>query len=479
MRSSRLASFPALVVLSALAATATPTPTSTTTRHAPRPRRRTSPITDYLFSGYHPSFSSNLSSIVAYTPPSPWFDAASTTTLPSLFPSCQHSEWCDTPYTDTLAVQAALHAAQHPADCAAARMLVVTAEWTSGFGSTLAIHAYTLALALSDNRVLVRAPDAGVPFSPRSLCACDRIGHACDGSISSLDCLFIPLSHCTPPADWRSTAPRWTLGSSARIVQAPSMSEVDAISQCEATVQARPPSPLARYADRPPSWWHAQLLAYITRPRPATLTDIVAPAMASTFWRHGGLPPRPLVAVFVRGGDKASEATLVGPAAALAAATPIAAKLNASHLYVSSDDAALIDGVADAVQGEASSPSFPNLYWIDSQRPLGGAQFTEMMSWANTWRMERVVRLAVADLYITAMADVVGGTLSSNWCRTADALRRAAGRGRVPYATPEGSLYYSVCENVLDDAPLHARHVAEWPQMTARLRAATEGSWPS
>ena len=86
-------------------------------------------------------------------------------------------------------------------------------------------------------------------------------------------------------------------------------------------------------------------------------------------------------------------------------------------------------------------------------------------------------RLAVADMYITACADVVTGTLSSNWCRTADALRRAAGRGRVPYVTPEKALYYSVCPNVEDTAPDHGKHVVDWPATTAALRRATESSW--
>jgi hypothetical protein len=59
------------------------------------------------------------------------------------------------------------------------------------------------------------------------------------------------------------------------------------------------------------------------------------------------------------------------------------------------------------------------------------------MCWA---RIADLTRLALADLAITAQADVLVGTLSSNWPRLADELRRAGGKARVPVATPEGRL---------------------------------------
>jgi hypothetical protein len=405
------------------------------------------------------------------------------------FPACQHPEWCDTPYVDdTAAAQAALHAHHNPPDCDGARYLVVTGEWVSGLGSTMHIHAYTLALATSDNRVLVLDPAMGWPYaSSPSLCDCAAVGAPCgDGTTSTLtnmDCLFVPASRCPPPPNWRA-APRWRLGAPDRVMQADSVSEVAGISQCEASVQVGggAGSPLARFADRPPSWWQAQLIAYITRPRPSTLARILAPAMANAFWNTGGIPPRPLASVFMRGGDKGAEAALQPGGAYFDALAPVAAALNVTHVYLSSDDGALIhaaiDGYASSRRGAPASP--PPRYtphFIDWHRPTGGATFAELMSWAGSWRMDQLVRLAVADFYITAMADAAAGTLSSNWCRAPDALRRAAGRGRVPYATPEGTLYYSVCENVEDGAREHGKHVADWPAMTAVLRGATPGSW--
>lgn len=508
----------ALAGTAAAAAAARPRPTRTVVR-----RRRgvgaeaaaDVPINTYLHAGYTRTPGADPAddtSIIAWTPPSPWYEEkAEAGVITSTFPTCQHPEWCDTPYNDTLAVQTAIHAAQNPASCDTARILVITEEWPSGLGSTLAIHAYTLALALSDNRVIVRAPSQGWPFAPPSMCGCDRVGKPCvpggepSTVVSSLDCLFVPVSRCGLPADWEN-APQWRLGAPDRVMQAQSVSELQSISQCEATVQSRSPA-LARYSKRPPSWWHAQLVSYVARPRPSTLTHIVAPAMQNAFWATGGIPPRPLAAVFMRGGDKGSEAALQPVTSYFDAMKPVATALNVTNIYVSSDDGTMIEAAVDRYDGLSYVGAYAAavaqdakwaelgfyipprppldttklppyaLHFIDWARAPGGTTFDDLMSWSGTWRMEHVVRLAVADMYITAGADVVVGTLSSNWCRTADALRRAAGRGRVPYATPEKALYYSVCPNVEDDAPDHGKHMADWPATTAALRAATDASW--
>lgn len=450
-------------------------------------------------------------SIIAWTPPSPWYGEHEATTIARAFPGCQHPEWCDENYTNetTLAVQTAIHASQNPASCDTARLLIITDEWPSGLGSTLAIHAYTLALALSDNRIVVRDPTQNWAFAPPSLCQCDRVGTPCvpgdDPSathVSSMDCLFIPVSKCGLPPDWKASLP-WRLGAPDRVMQAPSVSEVTGISQCEATVQARSPE-LARFAHHLPSWWHAQLVAYIARPRPSTLTHIVAPAMANAFWATGGVPPRPLAAVFMRGGDKGSEAMLRPVDAYFNELVPVAEALNVTHVYVSSDDAALVEAALDEYDGKSrqatatttaaplaaglAQPLKPppegasklppyTLHAIEWGRAKGGATFSALMASVGTWRMEHTVRLAIADLYITASADIAAGTLSSNWCRTSDALRRAAGRGRVPYATPEKQLYYSICPNVEESAPDHGKHMADWPAAVASLKVATAASW--
>lgn len=101
------------------------------------------------------------SSSPSSSPSSSWFDAQD---WGSLYPRCtQAAEWCDArfPRGETDAVQRALHAHQNPADCGRTRLLVLGAEYSSGLGSSLHIHAYMLSLAISDNRVLVVDPGAG------------------------------------------------------------------------------------------------------------------------------------------------------------------------------------------------------------------------------------------------------------------------------------------------------------------------------
>ena len=44
---------------------------------------------------------------------------------------------------------------------------------------------------------------------------------------------------------------------------------------------------------------------------------------------------------------------------------------------------------------------------------------------------------SLADLFISIQADIMIGTLSSNWCRLGDELRKASGHAQMPYLTPE------------------------------------------
>jgi hypothetical protein len=59
-----------------------------------------------------------------------------------------------------------------------------------------------------------------------------------------------------------------------------------------------------------------------------------------------------------------------------------------------------------------------------------------------SWRMNELVRLALAHMYISAPADVVVGTLSSNLARLADEFRRANGKVRIPQLNPEMPAVY-------------------------------------
>lgn len=54
--------------------------------------------------------------------------------------------------------------------------------------------------------------------------------------------------------------------------------------------------------------------------------------------------------------------------------------------------------------------------------------------------MEFQVLRTLAEVFISASADVFVGTLSSNQCRLMDELRKLQGKGRMPFLTPEGKL---------------------------------------
>lgn len=110
---------------------------------------------------------------------------------------------------------------------------------------------------------------------------------------------------------------------------------------------------------------------------------------------------------------------------------PVAARLGIKDVYVGSDSH---DCIAEAVSKYGATY---NIHFIDWHRPSGGMAYEDVLDSQNSWRMVQLVRLALADLFITAQADVLVGTLSSNWAEISDELRRANGKGRIPYLSPE------------------------------------------
>ena len=76
-------------------------------------------------------------------------------------------------------------------------------------------------------------------------------------------------------------------------------------------------------------------------------------------------------------------------------------------------------------------------HFIDWSRHESGLAMGDVSKVTGSWRMSELVRLAVADIFVTAQADVMVGILSSNWARLGDEFRRANGKGVVPYLNPE------------------------------------------
>jgi len=389
-----------------------------------------------------------------WDPTSAWFREQP---MAALFPTCQHPQWCDDQYdpAETDRVQRALWAHQNPADCGSARYLVLDSAWNkaAGLGSSLHMHMYFLALALTSDRILVPADDLRWTYATPGLCGPDqgasmsvsddagtRAGTPANLHSRYLDCYFLPTTRCRLDAAAQRSAPQATsLHEPHKVVHLRAYHSVLNTTFCELTVQSSAPG-LVEFQERPPSWWYAQLTKFVVRPTEHTLRDLVWPLQQAAFFTSQGRLPHPLAAIFIRAGDKGSESPLRSVDEHFAALAPLARQLNIRDVYVGSDSASRL---AEAVEmyGHAY-----RLHYINWQRPGDGLAMPAVRAAAGTARIADLTRLALADLAITAQADVLVGTLSSNWLRLADELRRAGGKARVPVATPEGRLYYSQCE---------------------------------
>ena len=382
-----------------------------------------------------------------WRPASPWYDRQPWDTL---FPDCQHPEWCDAMYpaAETARVQAALWAAQNPGDCAAARYLIMDKPFNSGLGSSLHIHMYMLSLALTDGRILVVGDGDDWFFATPSLCEPREHGEGeggADGAQaggaaypppSYLTCFFKPTTMCgLPTGSAVGDAPALTaFGQADQYVRSPPLQRFAGSGFRDMAVRSATPG-LAEFAGKPTSWWFAQLAKFVVRPTEHTLRHLVWPAQQVAFHATEGALPRPLAAMFIRAGDKGREAPLQSVAAHFAELAPIAARLGIKDVYVGSDSHARIAEALDQFGANYT------IHFIQWQRPDTGLGMADVMHTLRSgWRMDQLVRLALADLFITVQADAFVGTLSSNWARLTDELRRANGKARVPYATPEGFL---------------------------------------
>ena len=410
-----------------------------------------------------------------------YFTEAAQSRINSSFPRCQHKQWCDDEYAleDTKDVQEAIFKHQNPDDCSTARLMIKSSQWPAGVGSTLAIHAFFLAMAISDNRVLVVPPGQGWTYTSCGLCSCKSglpsVNHTESGEagcpanadcLSNSNCFFIPTTKCQMPETMGGVG-QWKLGDKARVVQQTGNSELFDIDNCEISVQSPIPG-LARYREKMSSWWQAQMFKYLLRPRRSLMRQIIAPLQASAFYRNNGIIPRPLASVFIRAGDKSMEVAQKSAEEYYKVLKPIAEKLGAKDVYVGSDDPNQIHRFIELYGKEF------NIHWIDYFRPVKGFTFNEVSGWSGTYKMDQLMRLVLADLFITVQADVMVGSHQSNWCRLSDGLRRANGKVRVPYGTTTDELMYSMCENTGKNLHLH---LERFERMKKIVREGTVGSY--
>jgi hypothetical protein len=177
----------------------------------------------------------------------------------------------------------------------------------------------------------------------------------------------------------------------------------------------------------------AVLMKYILRPNHAMRRAIFN--MTQVVFPEG--VPRPLISLFVRRGDKSSEGTLSDFESYFnaidTATTHLQQRLGA--LYVGTDSQEALDWII------AHQSSRYRIFYIPFQRSLRGAQWDDLKSFFFKPLIVHHTLMALLDLFLSMHGDIFVGTLSSNWCRMYDELRKANGKARIPFLTPEHHLY--------------------------------------
>lgn len=342
--------------------------------------------------------------------------------------SCPNQEFCDDmyPLNETLAIAQLIHSHQNPADCSRAKYLVIEREWHSGLGSTVHIKAYSLLVALMSGRVLI--DDPGIQWTMTFA------ANYCE--TQDWSCYFAPLTTCTLPQDWRSKARPFqdiagqiedqyvTSSAQMQLANAPGLGGVR-VDDFDGS---------SSFNNKPASWWMTQATGYVARPNERTLSAVCH--IWNCIIGRGKQPPRPFAAMFIRRGDKGWEAQLREPFEYFDLLEALDRNLSepVRGVYIGTDDPRMLSQVAREYSQRW------DLVWMGYHRASQGSQHHEEVSRYHSARMELQVLLTLAEVYISATADVLVGTLSSNQCRLMDELRKLQGKGRMPYLTPEGRL---------------------------------------
>lgn len=248
-----------------------------------------------------------------------------------------------------------------------------------------------------------------------------------------MDCYFLPTTLCSLPPDWEAAATNFSgfgMADAFAVTTGRTSYPFWQPAHRGMVVQSEDPV-LAAHKDKPSHWWYAQLAKFVLRPSDFTLRQVVWPLQLGAFYRTQGVLPHPLASIFIRAGDKHRETPLMSVDSHFELLAPIAAKLGIKDVYVGSDSH---DRIEEAVDKYGSAYT---IHFIDWGRPSTGIAMGDVRKSHATWRMNELVRLALADMFISAQADVVVGTLSSNVAMLANEFRRAHGKARVPQLNPE------------------------------------------
>ncbi|CAM4865387.1 unnamed protein product [Rotaria socialis] len=309
---------------------------------------------------------------------------------------------CDQSIIDEFSVEATIHAQkwiyehQNPADCKNKKLAIINKYAWSGFGSTVHQIVWAFGAALAEDRIAVyRTPG-------------DWLYGNC--KFGTPDCLFLPISNCSIPykedgnrtIDIRANIDHWIK-------------------------PIHPPI----FQNRSFNWFRSQLLFYLMRYNPTTLTR-VQHKIAEYFHPPSVNVHRPYVAVFVRRSDKVSTQEMA-QAFSLEQYFNLfdadAHRANITNVYINSEDENVFN---EFNQLNKNKNGYYKLMSINTTRNVNFASLVA----SSVGQRARIILEFLTDLYIEANADLHVGTLTSNWCRLVDEMKLALGK-RIPYYTPE------------------------------------------
>lgn len=315
---------------------------------------------------------------------------------------------------ETHAVQQAIYAHQHPADCSTAKFVVSKGHvLPAGIGSHLHVAGMHLAYALQHGRIFFFGDETGAGWTDNVTC-----------TVRTWECFFRAPTHCP-----RSllTAP------GADVVEM----QYERVADGSMDHRDAPPV-FGHYFDRhfPGAskhlrkfWWRGQSVAYLMRLNDAALGHIVKMRTEKSSQRLKGagrldvasaatIPlPRGVVHVHIRHGDKGDEMTLQGGKVYADAAEKLAQlhlQTLRREMFVSSEDDAAIAEITTLL------PKWEFL-WYDLPRSNLGplAQVNALgADHAATTTLQHLQQLM-----ISLEADAWVGTRASNWNRLIDEFR--------------------------------------------------------
>lgn len=276
-----------------------------------------------------PMFLTHFKESSSYVFWTPWQPPETLTKWSAHLP-CQNEFFCDGmfPLEESRSVAQTIYSHQHPHDCTSAKYLVITNEWGSGFASAITLKARMLLAAIAAQRVLIDAEDNRWKFTHPESC-----------SVANMACYFAPLTHCKLPIDWKRKAkPFKSLKDTSQFATSDS-ALVPARGVKERDLQG------FGYDHKPIAWWSAHASVFIRRPN---LRSLRATCFTWNCIMRGRLQPdRPFASMFVRAGDKFTEATPREPHEYFTGLWSLSHSLNepVRSVYVGSDSALVLNRI--------------------------------------------------------------------------------------------------------------------------------------